>query len=86
MRRLPVRPLPAPLPDGPEPAPPDGAAGRPGAAVVPAPAAEAGTAASPQASQYPPSMVPPQPGRVHVVAVDGHDRSLRPPNSRTACW
>src|SRR5215472_11586891 len=84
MRRLPVRPLPVrPLedpepapPDGAEPAPPTGAepgraggtGGRPGTEAVSG-AAGAGTAASPQVSQYPPSIVPPQPGRVHVVAV-----------------
>jgi hypothetical protein len=58
VRRLPVRPV---LPVRPEDAEPtaDDVLG----------AAEAGAGAMPQVSQYPPSIVPPQPGRSHLIAV-----------------
>src|SRR6185437_1527675 len=62
---LPVRPLPvpvAPVPPGPEKVAGYGA----GAAGAAGPA---GSGASPQVSQYPPSIVPPQPGRVHLITV-----------------
>src|SRR5215469_15508645 len=65
--RLPARPLPlamVPL-SGPEPEPDVGpvAQAGPGGAG----ACSAGPGASPQVSQYPPSIVPPQPGRVHMA-------------------
>jgi hypothetical protein len=60
LRRLPVRPLAVPrLPAVPLPVLADGT--EPGAP------AGARSGASPQVSQYPPSMVPPQPGRAHLA-------------------
>ena len=53
VRRLPVRPVVPVRPKLPEPA------------AEPVPGAAAGAGAIPQVSQYPPSIVPPHPGRLH---------------------
>ncbi len=71
-RPVPVLPVPAlPEPALPGPVPADGAeagdgAGPEDAAGAAAAAGWAGSGASPQVSQYPPSMVPPQPGRLSI--------------------
>jgi hypothetical protein len=71
VRRLPAPPVPPVLPEGAE----DG----PEALLAPTPpplptlgawvTAATGSGASPQVSQYPSWIVPPQPGRAHLVAV-----------------
>jgi hypothetical protein len=74
VRRLP-EPLPLPVPVVPPPVPPEpvppepDAAGADAGAEPAAAAAWAGSGASPQVSQYPPSIVPPQPGRMHLMTV-----------------
>jgi hypothetical protein len=64
VRPLPVPVVPPPVPPEPVPPEPDGAEAEAGAEPAGA-AAWAGSGASPQVSQYPPSIVPPQPGLVH---------------------
>src|SRR5690242_15125228 len=59
---VPVPVVPMPAPPGPEKVAGDGA--EPAGAT-----GWAGSGASPHVSQYPPSIVPPQPGRVHLITV-----------------